>query len=115
MRTKSYSFGRSLINVEGRTHGCGDGRREVDGHELEIELDRNETTFRGLLPLALGGLERVSRLRNLLTGAVTEVRQDPALGPVFDLAGGAAYECDGKQEFPGAVRSRQNKKVAGVP
>jgi hypothetical protein len=32
--------------------------------------------FRGPLPLAL-------------TGAVTEVRQDPALGPVFDLA---AYE-----------------------
>jgi hypothetical protein len=48
--------------------------------------------FRGPLPLALGGLDGVSRIRNILTGSVLEIRQDAGLGPVFDLEGGAAYE-----------------------
>jgi hypothetical protein len=66
--------------------GITDGVSQIDGTLVTIP------SFRGPLPLALGGLEGVGRIRNVLTGAVVDSRQDAALGPVFDLDGGAAYE-----------------------
>jgi hypothetical protein len=53
-------------------------------------------SFRGALPLSLGGLEQVSKLRNMLTGVSLDIRNDQIFGPVFDIAGGTAYECEGK-------------------
>jgi hypothetical protein len=54
-------------------------------------------SFRGTLPISWGGLEGVKRVRNLLTDAPVDIRQEPALGAVLELEGGAAYALEGSQ------------------
>ncbi len=48
-------------------------------------------SFRGPLPLALGGIGDLCRLRHAISGKVVEVVSTPELGPCVTLEGGAAY------------------------
>jgi len=51
-------------------------------------------SFRGPVPLTLGGLEKVKGARNVLTGERLDISLDAALGPVLDLKGSCAYELE---------------------
>ena len=51
-------------------------------------------SFRGPVPLTLGGLEKVKGARNILTGERLDISLDAALGPVLDLKGSCAYELE---------------------
>ena len=78
----------NLVKEQGvrNAQGITDGVSRVGNTLVTIP------NYRGALPLSLGGLDGVHRVRNILTGTTVEVKKDPALGPMLELAGGAAYE-----------------------
>lgn len=47
--------------------------------------------FKHPLPLSLGHLDGITKLRHALTNETISLRSDATLGPVFDLQGGSAY------------------------
>jgi hypothetical protein len=77
-------------------HGVRDAMGITDGVSRVGNTIVTIPSFRGSLPLSLGGLDQVSKLRNMLTGVLLDIRNDQILGPVFDIAGGTAYEYEGK-------------------